>query len=90
MDLKWQNFGRESLAIYNELHTQADLTIRKNGSVYIASNDEELQLIEELYEINRNNDYESVLLSKTTASRSLTVCVPITVKEVCSSLRNFQ
>ncbi len=64
MDLKWQNFGRESLAIYNELHTQADLTIRKNGSVYIASNDEELQLIEELYEINRNNDYESVLLSK--------------------------
>ncbi|SDI69630.1 TIGR03364 family FAD-dependent oxidoreductase [Chryseobacterium jejuense] len=64
MDLKWQNFGRESLAIYNELHTQADLTIRQNGSVYIASNDEELQLIEELYEINRNNDYESALLSK--------------------------
>lgn len=64
MDLKWQNFGRESLEIYNELHTKADLTIRKNGSVYIASNDEELQLIEELNEINRNNDYESVLLSK--------------------------
>lgn len=64
MDLTWQNYGRESLAIYNELHAQADLTIRKNGSVYIASNDEEIQLIEELYEINRNNDYESVLLSK--------------------------
>ncbi len=64
MDLTWQNYGRESLAIYNELHYQADLTIRKNGSVYIASNDEEIQLIEELYEINRNNDYESVLLSK--------------------------
>lgn len=64
MDLKWQNFGRKSLAIYNELHKHADLTIRQNGSVYIASNDEELQLIEELYEINRNNDYESVLLSK--------------------------
>lgn len=64
MDLTWQNYGRESLAIYNELHSQADLTIRKNGSVYIASNDEEIQLIEELYEINRNNDYESVLLSK--------------------------
>jgi len=64
MDLKWQNFGRESLALYNELHQQADLTIRKNGSVYIASNDEEVQLIEELCEINRNNDYESVLLSR--------------------------
>lgn len=64
MDLKWQNFGRESLEIYNNLHTQADLTIRKNGSVYIASNDEELQLIEELSEINKNNGYESILLSK--------------------------
>lgn len=64
MDLKWQNFGRESLAIYNELHAQADLTIRQNGSVYIASNDEELQLIEELAELNKINDYESVLLSK--------------------------
>jgi len=64
MDLKWQNFGRESLEIYNELHTQTDVTIRKNGSVYIASNDEERQLIEELFEINKNNGYESVLLSK--------------------------
>jgi FAD dependent oxidoreductase TIGR03364 len=64
MDLKWQNFGRESLAIYNELQAQTNLTIRKNGSVYIASNDEELQLINELYEINKNNEYESVLLSK--------------------------
>ncbi|MEN4759231.1 TIGR03364 family FAD-dependent oxidoreductase [Chryseobacterium sp. C39-AII1] len=64
MDLKWQNFGRESLEIYNELHAQTDLTIRKNGSVYIASNDEEVQLIEELFEINKNNGYESVLLSK--------------------------
>jgi FAD dependent oxidoreductase TIGR03364 len=64
MDLKWQNFGRESLAIYNELQAQTNLTIRKNGSVYIASNDEELQLINELHEINKDNDYESVLLSK--------------------------
>lgn len=64
MDLKWQNFGRESLAIYNELQEQTNLTIRKNGSVYIASNDEEMQLINELYEINKNNSYESVLLSK--------------------------
>jgi glycine/D-amino acid oxidase-like deaminating enzyme len=29
MDLKWQNFGRESLAMYNELQFQADLTVRK-------------------------------------------------------------
>lgn len=64
MDLKWQNFGRESLALYNELQSQTDMTVRKNGSVYIASNDEEMQLIHELYEINKNNGYESALLSK--------------------------
>ncbi|ASK31176.1 TIGR03364 family FAD-dependent oxidoreductase [Chryseobacterium sp. T16E-39] len=64
MDLKWQNFGRESLAIYNELQSQTDLTIRKNGSVYLASNEEELQLIHELHDINQKNSYESVLLSK--------------------------
>lgn len=64
MDPKWQNFGRESLSIYNEFQEQTNLTIRKNGSVYIASNNEEMQLINELYEINKNNSYESVLLSK--------------------------
>lgn len=64
MDLKWQNFGKESLALYHELQSQADLTVRKNGSVYIASNDEEIQLINELHEINKNNEYESSLLSK--------------------------
>lgn len=64
MDIKWQNFGKESLAIYHDLQSQADLSVRNNGSVYIASNDEELQLLEELCTINKNNDYDSVLLSK--------------------------
>lgn len=64
MDIKWQNFGKESLNIYKDLQAKADLTVRQNGSVYIASNDEELQLIEELAQINKNNDYESVILSK--------------------------
>lgn len=64
MDIKWQNFGKESLRIYKDLQSKTDLTVRQNGSVYIASNDEELQLIGELFQINKNNDYESVLLSK--------------------------
>ncbi len=90
MDLTWQNFGRESLSIYQELHSQADLTIRQNGSVYIASNDEELQLIEELYEINRNNDYESVLLSKSDCIKNMTVSAQTIVKADCSFRRSFQ
>lgn len=64
MDLKWQNFGRESLAIYKELQAETDLSVRENGSIYLASNDEEMQLINELYKINKDNSYESILLSK--------------------------
>jgi FAD dependent oxidoreductase TIGR03364 len=64
MDTKWQNYGRESLRIYNDIQSRFDISIRKNGSVYFASNDEEVQLIEELSIINKHNSYESHLLTK--------------------------
>ncbi|WP_306350431.1 TIGR03364 family FAD-dependent oxidoreductase [Flavobacterium sp. '19STA2R22 D10 B1'] len=64
MDQKWQNYGRESLSIYKELQQKFDLTVRQNGSVYLASNPEELTLIEELYAINKSNGYASQLLTK--------------------------
>lgn len=65
MNIKWQNFGRESLEIYKSIQSQFDITIRNNGSIYLASNDEEIQLIEELHQINTSNNYTSHLLSKT-------------------------
>lgn len=64
MDRKWQNFGKESLKIYKDIQSQFDISIRQNGTVYLASNEEEMQLIEELHEINIANDYESNLLTK--------------------------
>jgi len=64
MDTKWQNYGRESLNIYNDIQDQFDISVRKNGSIYLASNDEELQLLEELAVINASNNYESQLLTK--------------------------
>lgn len=64
MNQKWQNFGRESLAIYKEIQGQFDVSIRQNGTVYIASNDEEIQLIEELHQINKSNSYPSELLTQ--------------------------
>ncbi|RWW91754.1 TIGR03364 family FAD-dependent oxidoreductase [Flavobacterium cerinum] len=64
MDTKWQNYGRESLKLYNDLQSRFDISVRKNGSVYLASNEEEVQLIEELSLINKGNDYESHLLTK--------------------------
>jgi len=64
MNTKWQEYGRKSLKIYKEIHAKFDITVRQEGSIYLASNDEEVQLIEELREINRNNEYTSILFTK--------------------------
>jgi FAD dependent oxidoreductase TIGR03364 len=61
---KWQAYGRRSLEIYKDLQSRTDITLRHNGSVYLASNDEELGLLEELREINRVNGYTSELLNQ--------------------------
>ena len=63
MDPHWQQLGRRSLQIYQALQSEADLSIRQQGSIYIASDECELALLEELADINRQNDYRSELLS---------------------------
>ena len=63
MDRHWQQYGRDSLQIYQELQRQHDLSVRQLGSIYIASNEEELCLIEELHAIDKANDYESEIVS---------------------------
>lgn len=64
MNTKWQKYGRESLRIYKEIQSQFDISIRQNGTVYLASNEEEEQLLVELRAINRGNDYASKMLTK--------------------------
>ncbi|GLU42998.1 TIGR03364 family FAD-dependent oxidoreductase [Allomuricauda sp. NBRC 101325] len=64
MNSKWQKFGRESLRIYKEIQSQFDISIRQNGSVYLASNEEEERLLVELRGINNGNDYASKMLTK--------------------------
>ncbi len=61
--VEWQRYGRRSLEIYKALQAEADISARQNGTIYIASNDEEMTLLEELAAINRTNDYESHLLT---------------------------
>ncbi len=61
---KWQAYGRESLRIYNEIQAQFDISVRREGSIYFASNDAEVQLLEELNSINRSNDYSSNLWTR--------------------------
>ena len=64
MDSKWQRLGRESLSIYKSLQQQFDLTVREHGTVYLASDQEEASLLEELHQINKSNDYPSELLTR--------------------------
>ena len=64
MNTKWQKYGRESLRIYKDIQSKFDITIRKNGSIYLASNDEEEQLLVELRAINNDNGYPSKMLTK--------------------------
>ncbi len=60
----WQQLGRESLQIYKSLQSEVDLTVKEEGSIYLASNAEELGLLEELAQINEQNSYSSKMLTK--------------------------
>lgn len=55
----WQEYGWESLKLYQSIQAEYDLGLRNNGTYYIASNAGELQLLEELYEINQQNPQHS-------------------------------
>ena len=64
MNRAWQAWGRDSLAIYKSIQAQFDISLRQQGSIYLASDEEELGLLEELREINRADDYPSQLLTR--------------------------
>jgi FAD dependent oxidoreductase TIGR03364 len=61
---KWQDYGRRSLEIYKLLQSNFDISVRQQGSVYIASDETELTLINELRDINRKEGYPSLLLKQ--------------------------
>ncbi|MFN9862007.1 MAG: FAD-dependent oxidoreductase, partial [Bacteroidota bacterium] len=48
MGKEWFQFGVRGTEIYNTIQAEADISIRNNGSVYIASDADEQQLIHEL------------------------------------------
>jgi len=63
MNKKWQLLGRRSTEIYKSIQHEFDISVRQEGSVYIASDKEELNLIEELAIINEDNNYHSQFLN---------------------------
>src|SRR5690606_12445703 len=48
MSGKWFDYGIRGLELYGAIQREFDISIRNNGSFYIASDDEETQLIHEL------------------------------------------
>jgi len=60
---QWQKYGIKSVALYQKIHEEWDLKLRKEGSLYVASNEEELTLLYELNQINAENNYPSIMLS---------------------------
>lgn len=63
MEDKWFQYGRQSTRLYKQIQSEFDITVRNNGSLYIASDDDEAQLLHELKAHYDNLDYESELLS---------------------------
>ncbi len=64
MPSQWFDYGMRSTAIYEEIQSEFDISVRNNGSVYIASDDQEQQLIHELKQIMDGRKYDVHLLTR--------------------------
>jgi FAD dependent oxidoreductase TIGR03364 len=77
----WFDYGRRSLEIYKEIQQEFDLSIRAQGSLYLASDKDEQQLLHELMAIYHEKDYPCRLLSKQDCLQKWRVLKPSYVKE---------
>jgi D-hydroxyproline dehydrogenase subunit beta len=58
----WQAHGRDSTRLYREIHDEVDIGLRQGGSLYLASDDDEARLLEELHAIDTGAGYPCELL----------------------------
>lgn len=63
MSTNWFGYGASGNELYNSIQSEFDISIRNNGSVYIASDLDEQQLIHELKTIMDGRGYEAELLT---------------------------
>lgn len=61
----WFPYALRATELYKEIQQEFDISVRNNGTLYIPSDKEELQLILELKTKMDDSGYESVLLSAT-------------------------
>ena len=60
---EWFEYGRASLETYQLIQSRFDISIRRNGSCYLASSEAEMQVLEETHARYRDLNYESVRLT---------------------------
>jgi FAD dependent oxidoreductase TIGR03364 len=60
---RWFEYGRRGLEFYKTIQSEFDVSIRNNGSVYIASDAEEQNLLHEVKNLFDNKNYASQFLS---------------------------
>ena len=52
---KWFDYGRKSLQIYKDLQSETNISLVPNGSWYLASDDQELTLLDDIQQMNVRN-----------------------------------
>lgn len=62
---KWFEYGVRSLQIYQDIQSQFDISVRKNGSVYIGSDEDEVMLLHELKAHYETLGYDHILMNQT-------------------------
>lgn len=60
----WRERGIKALHTYKAIQAQTDITVRQNGTCYIASDEAEMQLLEEMQRHNDATGYTSRLLGR--------------------------
>lgn len=63
MPASWFPFGRRALEVYHDIQREFDISLRNNGSVYIASDPDEQQLLHELKDEMNRRAYSAELLT---------------------------
>lgn len=62
---RWHTYGRRSVELYKEIQQEFDLTVRPLGSVYVASDDDEIQIAHEAASLFSEKDFPCELLTPT-------------------------
>jgi len=81
MENEWFEYGRVATMLYKQIQSEYDISVRTNGSLYLASDDDEVQLLHELKGHYDLLDYRSELLTAEMARQKHPVLNKDYVKE---------